>query len=204
MTTVGRWSPNKVRKRLLEDSWAFPNSGMVLMRPSSIAFSGVTASITVNGSVSFSAVDSLSLNGVFTSAYDNYMIVARTSSSTGGEMYFRMRTSGTDSTTGYTWQYLYATGTSVSGLRGTSATVGYFSGLDSTLRDGNTLYLYGPNLTQPTAARCVAAYSGYAGSGAGVYDFVTTHSPSSSYDGVTISLSSGTITGLVSVYGLGG
>jgi hypothetical protein len=51
--------------------------GLVSMTPSSIAHSGTSASINADGGVDFTAVTELSLNGVFTSDYDNYLIVMR-------------------------------------------------------------------------------------------------------------------------------
>lgn len=207
MTTSGRWSPSKVRQRLLQDSWAFPNSGMVLIRPSSIAFSGVTASITVNGSVSFSAVDSLSLNGVFTSAYDNYMIVVRANSSNDSTaIYYRLRTSGTDASgSNYTNQQLFVTSTTVSAGR-TAETFGRIGAISSTTYDrgGYGANIYGPCLAQPTALRSFTT-TGYSSTHTrNIDDYGSTHSLSTSYDGVTLYPSQGNFTGLVSVYGLGG
>lgn len=205
MTTVGRWSPNKVRKRLLEDTWVFPNSGMILMRPTSIVVAGVgaTASIGVNGSVTFTSATSLSLNGVFTSAYDNYMISIRFTNATGTTtLQYRLRASGTDNSTtnSYVTQELTADSTSVLGGRYT-ANLAYFGTAYATQRSGLNMNVYGPFLTQPTASRSVtvgdylSAYS---------YDAAHTHNQSTSYDGLTVLLSAGSITGLVSVYGLGG
>lgn len=182
--------------------------GMVLMTPSSIASTGTgnSSSIGANGSVTFSSCATLSLNGVFTTDYDNYILVMRTSASGGGDLNFRMRLSGTDSTTGYTYQYLRANNTTVTALRATSQTVGLIGAVDitGTTRDGHTMYLYGPNLAQPTATRSVEAWSGYNNPGAEIYDFANTHSVSTAYDGITIYPGSGSITGLVSVYGLVG
>jgi len=207
MTTVGRWSPNKVRKRLLDDTWVFPNSGMILMRPTSIVVAGVgaTASIGVNGSVTFTSATSLSLNGVFTSGYDNYMIVVRgTSSDDAGAVGARLRTSGTDATAAnYALQRVDASSTTVSGGRATSATYTRLMVVDDGLRSGGVAYIYGPNLAQPTAFRSVSA-SAYLD--AFIRDWASTHSLSTAYDGITLAneFASTTLTGLVSVYGLGG
>lgn len=205
MTTVGRWSPNKVRKRLLEDTWVFPNSGMILMRPTSIVVAGVgaTASIGVNGSVTFTSATSLSLNGVFTSGYDNYMVVMRDNSSATTQYFYRLRTAGTDASgANYTYQYIQADGTTVNGARTSSATAGWCGYSSSTQRSGQTVYLYGPNLAQPTAVRSVSVVGADSGR---ILDNASTHSVSTAYDGITIYPNSPTtFSGLVSVYGLGG
>lgn len=204
MTTVGRWSPNKVRKRLLEDTWVFPNSGMILMRPTSIVVAGVgaTASIGVNGSVTFTSATSLSLNGVFTSAYDNYMVVMRSNTSTTSNYQVRLRVSGTDNSTAssYTYQYIQASSTTVVAGR-TTTNFGYINAGANTQRDGTTVYFYGPNLAQPTAFRSVTMYDA---NSAVIFDMANTHNQSTAYDGFTLFTDIGTATGLISVYGLGG
>ena len=207
MTTVGRWSPNKVRARVLDGTWVSPAEelgGMVLLTPSSIAYSGTSATIGANGSVEFSACSSLSLNGVFSADYDNYVITTRIDQSTLDAWRFRMRSSGTDESSGanyYNLQYLYATNTSVTGQRNTSslATFGY---VGPTLKAGYTANFYGPFLAQPTAVRTFGASND---SSASIVDYAWTHSLSTSYDGITMfSGNAYTANGLVSVYGLVG
>ena len=206
MATSGRWSPNKVRKRLLGDTWVFPNSGMVLMRPTSIVSTGTSASATIgaNGSVTFSACESLSLNGVFTTSYDNYMVVVRgNSSDDGGNLSVRLRTGSTDASgSNYTYQVLAASSTSVTGARAT-ATYTRLLLLDDSDKGGGTAYIYGPFLAQPTAFRGVSVGGG---SATFMRDFSATHSLSTSYESMTIlnETSGQTLTGLISVYGLGG
>jgi hypothetical protein len=174
-----------------------------LLTPTSIAYTGTSASIGANGSVDFTACSSLSLNGVFFADYDNYMVVARAVGTTGGTgVSTRLRNSGTDaSATNYTFQFLLAQSTTIlAGRYGSYAQAETF-GISSSQRDGVNVTFYGPYLAQPTAARSVTMY----GSGnASVYDNAWTHSLSSSYDGFTFIPNSGSMTGLVSVYGLVG
>lgn len=179
--------------------------GMVLMTPTSIASTGTgnSSSIGVNGSVTFSSCETLSLNGVFTSQYDNYMIQMRYVSDTiGKDLRARLRASGTDdsTTSSYIHQRLTASSTTVSAARTTTNTF-QIGNSDSTLRSGVALYLYGPFLVQPTAVRSVTV----GGEGnAIITDYAATHNQSVSYDGLTLFASTGLLTGLVSVYGLKG
>lgn len=204
MATSGRFSPNKVRKRLLDDTWVFPNSGMVLMRPTSIVLTGTSASATIgaNGSVSFSAVDSLSLNGVFTSVYDNYMVVCRATVAASANVLVRLRASGADdaTTNSYVYQGLFANSTAVSGARTTTNTANVFNAYN-TQRVGSTINFYGPCLTQPTAYRSVNVGDQ---TSADIADYAGTHNQSVSYDGFTLYVGATNLTGLISVYGLGG
>ena len=175
-------------------------NGLVVMTPSSIVYSGTSASINADGSVDFSAVTSLSLNDVFTGDYDNYMIVARTQNSGILTPFFgRWRASGTDESSGsdyYTRQYLLANANQVEAARSNSSYI--YMALGSTLQNGFVTYIYGPYLSQPTAGRTVAVDSYL---DAQTFDVVYTHSLSNSYDGISFRIISATMTGLVTVFG---
>ena len=206
MTTVGRWSPNKVRARVLDGTWVSTEElgGMVLLTPTSIAYTGTSATVGANGSVDFTACSSLSLNGVFSADYDNYVIATRIDQSTLSAWRFRMRSSGTDEdsvSNYYTTQYLYATSTSVSAGRNTG-NLSTFGWIGPTVKAGYTANFYGPFLAQPTAIRTFGASNE---SSATIVDYAWTHSLSTSYDGITmLNDSAYTANGLVSVYGLVG
>jgi len=176
-------------------------NGLILLKPTSIAYTGTSASISANGSVSFSACSVLSLNGVFSADYDNYTVVLGYGGSASTSLRGRWRASGTDEDSAsnyYTYQVLSATSTTVSGSRSTTNTT-LFSAHGSSLWNGSVVYVYGPYLTQPTAHRNVNVRST---DGARIYDYAGTHSQSLAYDGFTIYPDSGNITGLVSVYGM--
>lgn len=207
MTTVGRWSPNKVRERVLNGTWASVEEpgGMTLVTPTSIASTGTSASIGANGSVTFTAVTSLSLNGVFSATYNNYMVVWRTvaGSATNYTIAVRLRASGTDASgANYVRQFAEADNTTVSATRYTGNTWGHWGNTSSTQRSGTTTHVYGPYLAQPTVFRAVNAWGR---SSAYFLDVAGTHSVSTSYDGFTfVEVDSGGMSGVVSVYGLVG
>lgn len=175
--------------------------GLVIMRPTSIVVAGTgsSASIRADGGVDFTSATSLSLNGVFTADYDNYMINIRHSATDSAACFTRLRASGTDATAAnYTRQYLYAAGSVIAAARGTSQTA-FFTGVSSpTQRSGTQQFLYGPNLAQATAMRDVNV----SGIDSAVFeDHACTHSLSTAYDGITFFPASGTITGMITVYG---
>jgi len=180
--------------------------GMVLITPTSIASTGTgnSSSIGANGSVEFSSCATLSLNGVFSATYDNYMISMRSSRSANSEaVYLRMRVGGVDESSAsnyYTHQRLLATSTTVAGAR-TTTNLARIGDNSSTARNGHSLNLYGPYLAQPTAGRSVVV----SGESSGVLDnYAFTHSLSTSYDGFTVYVTTDTFSGLISVYGLVG
>lgn len=176
--------------------------GMVLVKPTSIAYSGTSASIGTNGQVTFSAVTSLSLNGVFSATYDNYVVVFRHKVATGNaSVYMRLRAAGADATgNNYVYQYLDASSTAVTAARATT-TGGFIFGAYGAQQDGMTGYIYGPYLAQPTAARMTGAY-GYLN--AYIFDTANTHSLSTSYDGFTAYPTASSLSGAVQVYGVRG
>ena len=182
-------------------------NGLYLIKPTSIASTGTgnSSSINTNGSVTFSSCETLSLNGVFSADYDNYMIVMRGSATNSTYIHARLRASGTDASgSNYTKQYVAAYGTTVSSARVTSTTaleVGYSYGDPYGLKYGIICHLFGPYLAQPTASRSVVA-ADYLN--AYIHDTACTHSLSTAYDGITILIETAgrPVTGLVGVYGM--
>ena len=183
-------------------SGARAKPGMVLLTPTSIAHSGTSASIGANGQVTFTAVTSLSLNGVFSATYDNYVIAYQAVSSTNTNFDIRFRVSGSDNSTAnsYVVERLDATSTTVEAAR-TTSNIANLSSIGSSGRSGGTVALYGPFLTQPTAFRTVTPYN--ENGNAYLIDAAGTHNQSTSYDGFTLTTTSPrTITGTLTVYGI--
>lgn len=170
-------------------------SGLNIITATSIANSGGTATRT-NGQVTFSAVNSLSLNGIFTSTYENYQALLTLTMSSNTNLYVRFRLAGTDSTTNiYTYQDVAADGTSVGASRST-LTTGQFGYGDA---QAITSTFYRPAVAVATKYQSVVArglttllwqsYTGY-------------HDSATAYDGITIYPASGNMTGTVRFYGL--
>ena len=179
-------------------------NGIRLITPTSVDVTGAGSSATINagGSVTFSTAATLSLNGVFSATYDNYIIEMQLrSNGSNADVYGRLRLSGSDASgSNYTVQVLNSNSTSVTGVRLTSQTSMIICTVDNvTERAGSTTYVYGPGLAQPTAFRSVNVRTA---SGAFISDDASTHSLSTAYDGITLTPSGGTLTGLVKVYGL--
>lgn len=176
-------------------------NGLVVMTPTSIASTGTgnSSSIGANGKVTFSSCATLGLNGVFTSSYDNYMVVIRGTANAAVNCYFRLRASGVDNSTAnsYVRQYLDANGTTLTAAR-LSAQFGDLGVFNATQRVGITAYFFDPCLTQPTAIRALCARDF---SSAGVIDHAVTHNQSVSYDGFTLDFGVQNSTGEITVYG---
>ena len=171
--------------------------GLTRIVPASVAGTGV--SVGSGGIVMFTAATSVSVNGCFTTAFDNYRIVIATiSRSVLAESLFRWRVGLVDNSTG---NYSYVRGfdnaatRTVSGASAqTSSIIDVGGGANDVLVDA-----FGPAL--PVATRFVGASNGLAAS--------TTYNMSESsfftaatvFDGFSYYMASGTITGTLRIYG---
>jgi len=180
-------------------------NGLVVMTPTSSDAVGTGSSTTINtdGSTTFSACTSFSLNGVFTSSYDNYMVTMRysPSSGTGNVLRARLRLSGTDATSTADYNHQRFSGDStITATRTINEglwRVG-FSSANSSARSSVTMYLFCPQLSTPTAYRSLGVDSWNTNT---LVNFAGTHELSTSYDGITFSVNASSITGLVTVFG---
>ena len=167
--------------------------GLSLVTPTSVAGTGVTLS---GGAVSFSASTTISVNGCFTSTYDNYMLTVLHVTGADTDLTIRLRLAGTDaSATDYTTIIFDNSGTSsVSRLTGqTSTRIG-------PSRNGSrmysTSYIFSPFAAAATGFQCRTTSNPVANTIDG------THGLSTSYDGFSLIPSSSSTTGTLRVYGL--
>lgn len=180
-----------------------PEIGLIPITPTSVSSTGTgnSSAIEPDGSVSFTTCNTLSVDGVFSSSYENYMVVMRSVGSVAFTPFWvRFRVSGSDNSTAnsYVNQFISVSSTSVSGDRQT-ADRGRVSTTSSTRRSGSTTYFYGPFLTSPTAW---ASRNMDSQSGAAILDIGGTHNQSTSYDGFTfVNDSTNTFSGLLTVFG---
>jgi hypothetical protein len=176
-------------------------SGLNLKAPSSIANSGGSASLT-GAMVSFSGVTTVSLNGVFSSTYDNYRIIIGNTASASANLLMRLRASGSDnSSANYAWSGTYTSSTSAAyngetGAGATSMAIGYS---ESGMQCNTILDIFSPFATNQAIyfannLRISGSVSNENKRSGGMT--VTT-----SYDGFTLFAASGTITGSIRVYG---
>ena len=175
--------------------------GLVLVSPTSIANSGGSASAS-GGAVTFTGVSSVSLNGVFSGTYSNYKITINAPTNS-GNLNFRMRTSGTDNSS----SNYYFNGPEVSTSSTNTYTVARSNGLQSYWLTGGfsngpvgvSLDIFDPQNTEKTRFVGIAISAGDTDL---TGRFLTgIMSVTTSYDGLTLYPSSGTITGTIRVYG---
>lgn len=147
-------------------------------------------------SSTFTTASTVSVDGCFSSTYDNYRVVVRaTGSTTIQSCATRLRVSGTDSSTGYRW-YRVDSNSTVGGGGNTADTGANMVYVNSTYRSSWFIDFAFP---------AVAEITGMSWIGYRPDDYQSTgsciHTVATAYDGFSIIPASGTITGSLAVYG---
>ena len=180
-------------------SYASSQPGMKMIVPTSITVGSGSGSVDTNGAVTFSAASTVSINGCFSSTYDNYqIIVTNLTNSTNSNIQFRMRVAGVDASGAATYKYqgFYSDG----GTLGNESysTTQWGLGIANTTPTGMIDFsLYEPFLARATKMKSMA----WDAPAEQTLVYTGTHTPATSYDGFTTLNNSGTITGTIRIYG---
>ena len=153
------------------------------------------AGLTLIKKVTFSAVTSFSEDNVFTSDYDNYLILISGVSSSASDTQLRLRVGGVDASgSNYLYQGLNVTGATVGGFNGT--TTQFTLGSDGTTRFDHRAEIFGPAIADNTGWLSFGHRDNARISFRGSY-----HNLSTAYDGFTVLDNLGNITGTLWLYG---
>jgi len=158
-----------------------------------------TALVLLN-TTTFSAQSSVSINNVFTSSYENYQIVYTLTTDYGANLNLRIRASGTDYTTAT--QCATVIERASTGFTTGASTVdsGAYLGFARQSKSAGIINIYSPQLAATETAltsNTLNFTSGYHSNWLNMCAFNTT----SSYDGFTMFLNIGTMTGTIKIYG---
>jgi len=157
--------------------------------------------MTLLNTTTFTSATSVSINNVFTSAYDNYKIILNVTSSPNNtnDVHFRARSSGTDfSSNVYRSGILYfgvTDGAALNVFQNLTQTLHSMCNLSDVLGGVSDTTLFSPFLSQRTAIRSIST-------GALFYDRATIINSTNSFDGFSLFPSASSMTGTVRVYGL--
>ena len=168
-------------------SWATPAAG-----------GGDVVRITTS---SFTTANAASLDSVFSSTYNNYLILLNIEASSGSNaMNLRFKTGGSDNTTstyGSSWEYTAFGTAGATGNLGSAAgtNLAYISDITGNLVS-YAMTVHNPFASFNTYASWMAVMgNGYKVTGGLEFDAAT------SFDGISFLSAAGTITGTISVYG---
>ncbi len=176
--------------------WAIPVQGLTQIVPTSVAVGSGSGSVDANGAVTFSGASSVSLNGCFSSTYDNYRITFYSGSASSVVINMRLRVSGSDATgSNYAWaiyKNAYTTSGSADGATATAFVVG-FTGVAAMNFSYDIFQPFSTIRTQYLGSQITSA-DVWVGSGG-------SHTLANSYDGFTLFPPSGVFAGTIRVYG---
>ena len=158
--------------------------GLVLVTPTSISYTGTSATINPNGSITATTITELTVNGVFSSEYNNYLITCLHKTNTYTDMSGYFTSSGTPNTTenSYTRQYINATGSTIFAGRASTNYINQFF-VTAGNYGGDMAFVYGPYLPSATAVRTNGASDWQS---AEIYDRTYTHNVAQSFDGIRL------------------
>jgi hypothetical protein len=172
--------------------------GLIPRSPTAVVNTGGSYSSNALGSVTFTGVTEIALDGVFTSAFRNYKIVFNTNLASGGssDIFLRLRSGGTDLTAGvYGWgRSQMSTSLSFVGGVADSATSINMASV-SAFGNAGSLDIFSPQAASTTQTNIETIQAnirhlafGYVGN-------------STQYDGFKIFITSSSMTGQVTCYG---
>jgi len=179
--------------------------GLVPVQPTSVAVAGGSATANALGQVSFTTATSVSLNGVFTSAYNSYRLIIRVpTTSTNAQLSFRFRNAGTDnSTNNYVQTQFYNRSTGATQTNNGTNTFSTFT-IWSAAQSNDVVMWIGDVMNPAVVGRKNIFGKGAASDATSFFvldSAIMYQSNSSSFDGFTIYPTAGNITGTVQILG---
>ena len=180
-------------------------SGLVPIIPTSVQVGSGSGSFNPNtGKISVTGVNSMSVNGVFTSAYTNYMVQWTFTSSPTSFVYLhaRLRANGVDQNTGTAYNSTGMSAESSVGLwQANGVSLWYINVMNGPNVDEADGIL---NIQRPAEAQFTSVLSQAYGRGSSTIhatSVIMAHYLNAAYDGITFYPSGGTMTGYLKFYG---
>jgi hypothetical protein len=170
-------------------------AGLKPIVPTSVAIGSGSSSVSTLGQVTFSSASSVSLNGCFSSTYDNYKVILDITTSGSTQISFRYRLSGSDAS-GSNYAYQFDRGVSTTASAGTGTLT-----LNELVVNNVTRLMALTDIFKPALAVATGRLTHFLGDSAVVGAVGGLHSLTTAYDGISFIPASGTMTGTVSVYG---
>jgi hypothetical protein len=177
-------------------------AGGVEMVPSSTSVNAGSASVAADGTVTFSGVTTLGLNGIFNANYEHYTVVVTNfaASSGGSNQAIQLRANNTTVTSGYQWYGYRFVSWSNAAIAGNGSTSWY---LMESFTQSNAYYTSVMHFISPFNS---SEYTRYVNSSyiyAGNYGMAISNgmnSALSSHDGITLTFTAAS-SGRVKIYG---
>ena len=161
--------------------WAAPASGALVLISTS----------------SPSAVSSQTMDDVFSSTYDNYLIKINLTASAQNTLGYYLRVGGSDTTSNYQRQLIIGASTTLTGERASDNGIG---ALNSGGKNFTAIQIFDPNKANYTGA--ISSSIREDSGNIGEFLWTSYQKDSTQFTGIKFLTGSGTITGTISIYGL--
>lgn len=157
--------------------------------------------VVVKTETAFSAVSSVTADGVFTSDYTNYRLVINYTTSSTGNIAIRLRASASSAATNYNIQSLEVGNTTFNNGRNARTSFRAFIHSNGAYESAGYADVFKPQLATPTNF-VILDSSSLSGLTTPYLAFRTgNHSTATAYDGIELLTESGTMTGSYTIYG---
>ena len=163
---------------------------------------GINSGFVLVATATPTAVASVSINNCFTSTYENYRIIfSATAMSGAGDLTFRLRASGTDTTTNYTYQLFESySATYASTVNAVGTDEFYVSRMDTPVGTSSSIDIYRPQVAARTSYTAISVFQ------TTTPILVQQHvagmqTASTQFDGFTMLTAGTSFTGTIRVYG---
>jgi hypothetical protein len=160
---------------------------------------GTAGSLVALNTTAWSAASSVNINSILASTMDAYLIhIDGTATNSTPTINFQLRASGVAATSNYFSQRIYGQSGTLGGERLTSQSSAQIAEANTTARVFVQLMLFGPALAQQTT---YIAQNNFPASTASSNYYTGAHTTATAYDGIGFTISAGTFTGNVRIFG---
>jgi hypothetical protein len=177
----------------------FTSTSAAIFVKGATAAAAATSALTKINKTSFSAVASVATDSIFSSTYDNYLILLNFTATNGSNFIYALRSGGTDSTGNYGLQTLQSDDSTVNGARLNSDTIN-FGVQGSTGYNSIECVLFSPNLAQRTTGFVNSMRENGANNPNNFRNAILVGN-NTQFDGIKFIAGAGTITGSFTIYG---
>jgi hypothetical protein len=176
---------------------SFSDPGLVPIIPGAVTVSSGTGSVSADGTINFTGVSSFTLDNIFTTSFRNYRAVMSFSSSASTSLRLQWREGGVTGTGNHFWgSVTLSAGVLGSATATTDASALFFSGSSST-----TINSLSSDIYSPTDASVRTGFFVTQRRNRDVGTIGGENQVDSSIDGLIISITTGTMSGQLKIYG---
>jgi hypothetical protein len=205
LSTSAAFTADRARLATLE---AGSLAGLIPVKATSVVVATGSAAVSTNGSITFTGASSLSLNGVFSAAYRNYLIVLTGASTTAGgvALNLRYRTAGVDqasTTYRYAGTDLFLNSASAVSSSPSGAWAGTSTSLGTLSESGLAIVMdiMAPALAAVTQSQATSTSSSVAGGYLHAWNAQGMYAAATVFDGFSLIPASLLMSGTLTVYG---